>query len=89
MLKKLWNVMVYDVELESGKLIVLRKKREAGKTTYMLTTIFAGVKPQIKNTNGKLIKLSDVKPMDRATMDYRIQNGMLVASKIIIGKYER
>ena len=81
--------MVYDVELASGKLIVLRKKREAGKTTYMLTSIFAGVKPQIKNTNGKFIKLSDVKPMDRATIDCRIQNGMLVASKIIIGKYER
>lgn len=81
--------MVYDVELESGKLIVLRKKREAGKTTYMLTSIFAGVKPKIKNTNGKFIKLSDIKPMDRATIDYRIQNGMLVASEIIIGKYER
>jgi len=89
MFKKLWNVMVYDVELESGKLIVLRKKREAGKTTYMLTAIFAGVKPKIKNRKVKLIKFSVIKPMDRATIDYRIQNGMLVASEIIIGKYER
>jgi hypothetical protein len=87
MLKKFWNVMILDVDLAKGKLTICRKKREAGKVTYMLTAIFVGVKAKIKDTNGKRFKLSGIKPRDRATLDYAIENGMLIASNIIIDKY--
>ena len=80
--------MVLEADTARGKLTICRKKREAGKVTYMLTTIFVGVKPKIKDTNGKTMRVHDIKPRDRATIDYRIENGMLVASNIIIGKYE-
>ncbi len=79
--------MILDVDSVRGKLTIYRKKREAGQFTHMLTTFFVGDRVKIKDTDGKLLKLSGVKPRDRATLDYVIENGMLTVSKIIIDKY--
>ena len=86
-MKKIWNVGILEVDLVRGKLTVCRKKREAGKDTYILTTIFVGIKPRIKDTSGKRLKLSDIEPRDRATIDCAVENQALVASKIIVDKY--
>ena len=88
MLKKFWNVMILDIDPAKGKLTICRKKREAGKVTYMLTTVFVEAKAKIKDTNGKRLKLSGIKPRDRATLDYAIESGMLISSNITIDKYE-
>ena len=66
----------------------MSKEARGIKVTYMLTTIFVGVKHKIKDTNGKTMRVHDIKPRDKATIDYRIENGMLAASNIVIGKYE-
>jgi len=87
MSKKFWNVMVLDIDPAKGKLTICRKKREAGKVTYMLTTVFVESKAKIKDTNGKALKCSSIKPMDRATISYSIESGMLLASNIVIDKY--
>lgn len=87
MSKKFWNVMILDIDPAKGKLTIYRKKREAGKVTYMLTTVFVEAKAKIKDANGKRLKLSGIKPRDRATLDYAIESGMLIASNIIIDKY--
>lgn len=84
--KKFWNVGILDVDLTRGKLIVCRKKREAGKVTYMLTTVYVEAKAKIKDTNGKYLKLSDIKPRDRTTLDYVIESGILITSNVIIDK---
>ena len=89
MSKKFWNVMILDIDPAKGKLTICRKKREAGKVTYMLTTVFVEAKAKIKDTNGKPLKLSGIKPRDRATLDYAIESGMLIASNVIVDKYEQ
>ncbi len=58
--KKFWNVEILGVDLPRGKLTICRKKHEAGKDTYMLTAVFAGIKTKIKDAKGKSLKLSDV-----------------------------
>lgn len=87
MSKKFWNVIILDIDPVKGKLTICRKKREAGKITYMLTTVFVEAKAKIKDTNGKVLKRSGINPMDRATINYKIDSGMLVASDIIVDKY--
>ena len=79
--------MILDVDPVRGKLTIYRKKREAGQVTHMLTTVFIEAKAKIKDTNGKHLKLSGIKPRDRATLDYAIENGMLIASKVVISSY--
>ena len=76
-----------DVDSARDKLTIYRKKREAGKVTYMLTTVFIEAKAKIKDTNGKHLKLSGIKPRDRATIDYAVESGILIALNIIIEKY--
>lgn len=88
MLKKFWNVTILDVDPVRGKLTIYRKKREAGQVTHMLTTVFVGSMAKIKDTSGKRLKLSDIEPRDRATLGYMIESGMLIASHIVIDKYE-
>jgi len=87
MSKKFWNVTILDIDPVRGKLTICRKKREAGKVTYMLTTVFVEAKAKIKDTTGKVLKCSGIKPMDRATINYAIESGMLIASNIIVDKY--
>ena len=87
MSKKFWNVTILDIDPVRGKLTICRKKREAGKVTYMLTTVFVEAKAKIKDTTGKALKCSSIKPMDKATINYAIESGMLIASNIIIDKH--
>ena len=87
MTKKFWNIMVLDVDVTAGKLTVSRRKREAGKVVLVLTTIFVSITTKIQGTGGEALKISDLKPKDRTIIDYRKENGNLIASNIIVAKH--
>ena len=67
-----------------------RKKHEGGKTVDILTTFSVMVKVHIKDTNGKALGLSNIKPGSRVTVDYvKESSGRLVASNIIVTPKQR
>jgi len=79
------NVPVLHVKLATGELTIWRKKHEPGRIIDMLTTFFVVVNACIKDTNGKALELSNIKPGSRVTVDYvKESSGRLVASNIIV-----
>lgn len=83
MAERLWNVEVFDADINRNEIIVRRKKREAGKVTDVLTTFFVLPGAQIKDKTGKDVKLSDIKSGNKVIMDYlKEKDGKLTAAII-------
>lgn len=83
MAERLWNVEVFDADINRNEIIVRRKKREAGKITDVLTTFFVLPGAQIKDKIGKDVKLSDIKSGNKVIMDYlKEKDGKLTAAII-------
>jgi len=79
------NASVLHVKLATGELTIWREKHEPGRIIDMLTTFFVVTNARIKDTNGKALGLSNIKPGSRVTVDYVKENsGRLVASNIIV-----
>lgn len=82
---RITNASVLHVKLATGELTIWRKKHEPGRIIDMLTTFFVVVNAHIKDTNGKALELSNIKPGSRVTVDYvKESSGRLVASDIIV-----
>lgn len=83
---------VLDVQLATGKLTVWRKKYEFDRVSDVLTTFFVAVDAKIQDTKGNILSLSQIKPKNRITINYKRDNdGRLVASNVIVvdRPYER
>jgi len=83
MADRLWNAEVFNVDITKNELVIRRKKREAGKVTDVLTTFFVLQGAQIKDKDGKDVKLSDVKLGNKITMDYLKESDGKLAAAII------
>jgi hypothetical protein len=83
MAERFWNTEVFNVDITKNELVIRRKKREAGKVTDLLTTFFVLPGAQIKDKAGKDLKLSDVKPGSKVTMDYLKESDGKLAAAII------
>ena len=82
---RITNTPVLHVKLATGELTIWRKKHEPGRIIDMLTTFFVIVNAHIKDTNGKALEFSNIKPGSRVTVDYvKESSGRLVASDIIV-----
>ena len=79
------NASVLHVKLATGELTIWREKHEPGRIIDMLTTFFVAANAHIKDTDGKKVELSRIKPGSRVTVDYiKESTGRLVASNIIV-----
>jgi len=84
------NASVLGVKLNRRELTVWRKKHEGGKAADILTTFFVVTNARIKDTIGKALELSNIKPGSRVTVDYvKESSGRLVASNIVVTPKQR
>jgi hypothetical protein len=84
-ISRITNASVLYVKLATGELTIWRKKHEPGRIIDMLTTFFVIVNAHIKDTNGKALELSKIKPGSRVSVDYvKEKDGRFIASNIVV-----